>query len=164
MTSLHATCIAIDGHGVLILGASGSGKSDLALRMIDQQGCGIGDRSMSARLVADDQVVIERTGNRVIASPPHALAGLLEVRGLGIVKMEHAAQVPVALVVELTPLAQIERLPEPDELGVEIEGVPLARVQIDPASPSAPARVRRALIALSDDQVPELRAASLREV
>lgn len=110
---LHASCVAVGGKGVLLLGSSGSGKSDLALRLIDR----------GARLVADDQVLLHRRKNQVIASAPLKLKGLLEVRGVGIVKLPAVSSVPVAMAVKLVPRGKVERLPEPqvfDCLGREL--------------------------------------------
>src|SRR5690606_10091511 len=80
---LHATCIAFGEFGVLLIGPSGSGKSDLALRLIDEGGFGIGTSRLEAALVSDDQVLLQRQGDEVMASAPATIAALLEVRGLG---------------------------------------------------------------------------------
>lgn len=138
---VHATCVAVDGpggpRGVLLRGASGAGKSDLALRMIDQ----------GARLVADDQCELHLRngpdGARLLARAPAAIAGAMEVRGLGIVAVPTLAEAPVALLVDLVAPEAVERLPE-DEREV-IEGVALPRIALDPAAASAPAKVRVAL-------------------
>jgi HPr kinase/phosphorylase len=122
---IHASCVARDGAGVLLLGPSGCGKSDLVLRLLE---CGF-------VLVADDRVDIDRG----IARAPQALAGLLEVRGLGILRLDHLSEARLALAVTLEPAA--ERLPQP-RVHAEL-GVPL--VSIDPAMASAPLRVGRAL-------------------
>jgi HPr kinase/phosphorylase len=119
---LHASCAARDGAGVLLIGPPGSGKSDLLLRLLDH----------GFSLVADDQVVLEGG----VARAPDVLAGLIEVRGLGILRSAYVASTPVALAVAM---GAGERLPEP-ELHL---GVPL--VHIDPAQASAPARVAAAL-------------------
>ncbi|GAC1345042.1 MAG: HPr kinase/phosphatase C-terminal domain-containing protein [Acetobacteraceae bacterium] len=108
---------------MLLIGSPGSGKSDLLLRLLDHGFC----------LVADDRVDIEAG----LASPPPALAGLLEVRGLGIVRLQHRAPVPLALAVEL---GRAVRLPTPSRHPL---GLPL--VTIDPAAASAPQRVGFAL-------------------
>lgn len=121
---IHASCAARDGHGVLLLGPPGSGKSDLVLRLLEK----------GFVLVADDRVEITDG----IARPAPALAGLLEVRGLGILSLPHAAQARVALAVRL---GSGPRLPQP--MRHEELGVPL--VMIDPAAASAPARVGLAL-------------------
>ncbi|MDP6707524.1 MAG: HPr kinase/phosphatase C-terminal domain-containing protein [Alphaproteobacteria bacterium] len=132
MILAHATCVDLDGGAVLLRGASGSGKSDLALRLIDA----------GAVLVADDQVRLECRDGRLFASPPAALAGLLEVRGLGIVRLPHRADAWVRLVVDLVAPGDVERLPEDEE--VEIAGVALPRVALAPFEASAMAKLRLA--------------------
>ncbi len=121
---LYASCAARDGCGVLLLGPSGSGKSDLLLRLLNQ----------GFALVADDQVLIDAGW----AAPPTALAGLLEVRGLGIVRMPHTAPVRLALAVQL---GSGDRLPEMATHAPT--GLPL--VMIDPEQASAGARLALAL-------------------
>ncbi|HJZ14329.1 MAG TPA: hypothetical protein VJ251_02575, partial [Stellaceae bacterium] len=79
---VHATAIAIDGRAVLLRGPSGAGKSDLALRLIDG----------GARLVADDQAELRRAGERVMVRAPAEIAGLIEVRGIGILQVEPLAE------------------------------------------------------------------------
>jgi HPr kinase/phosphorylase len=129
---LHASCAARPGpdgfDAVLLLGPPGAGKSDLLLRLLDR----------GFLLVADDQLLIEDG----LASAPPALAGLLEVRGLGIFRIAHLAAARLRLAVRLAP--QPERLPEP--VIHAPTGLPL--VTIDPASPSAAARVSLALDAV----------------
>ena len=129
---VHASTVAIDGRAVLITGPSGSGKSDLALRLIDR----------GFILVGDDQTIVRRDGDRLVASAPARIAGKLEVRGIGIIEMETASDVPVALLVELT--SEIERLPE-DNRTSAILGVSLPLVSIDAHAASAPAKVALAL-------------------
>lgn len=142
---VHGTCVAIGGLGVLILGPPGSGKSDLALRLIDQPGFGTSGKLQSAQLVADDQVLLRREGERIIATAPAAIAGKLEIRGLGIVELPVAANVPLCLVVRLVAAADIERMPESADRQQEILGIVVPRADIDPRLPSAPARLRAAL-------------------
>ncbi len=145
---VHATCLALAGIGVLLRGPSGSGKSDLALRLIDRPGFGLAASLIEARLVADDQVILSRTGDDLLASAPERLAGLLEIRGLGIVRVEPAGPTRLGLVVDLVAAARIERYPaaagEARFLGCR---VPL--VSIDATAPSAAARVRAALYHLA---------------
>src|SRR4029453_3149013 len=98
--TIHASTVAIDGRAVLITGPSGAGKSDLALRLIDR----------GYTLVSDDQTIVRREGNRLLASAPPNIAGKLEIRGVGIVDMDTVKDVPIALLVQLT--SEIERLPD----------------------------------------------------
>lgn len=128
---MHATCVALGGAAVLLRGPSGTGKSDLALRLVDA----------GAALVADDQVELTAEGGRLVARAPAALAGKLEVRGVGIVPLAAAVAAPVALVADLVPSA--ERLPEPAE--ETILGIAIPRIEIAPFEPSAPAKLRLAL-------------------
>jgi HPr kinase/phosphorylase len=122
---VHASCVARDGDGVLLIGPSGSGKSDLALRLLDR----------GFALVADDRVDIDDG----IASAPAALAGLLEVRGLGIVRLPFVRNARLALVAELGPSPQ--RLPVPDRH----TGLGLPLIRLDGAAASAPERITLAL-------------------
>jgi len=133
MALVHGSCVAIDGLGVLLRGPSGSGKSDLALRLIDEGG----------RLVADDQVEVSRVGDRVVASAPAALAGMLEVRGQGIVNIDPVATIPLTLVVDIAAADTIERLPEPAT--AQICGIDLPLLRLDPFTASAPAKLRLAV-------------------
>jgi serine kinase of HPr protein (carbohydrate metabolism regulator) len=130
--TIHASSAAIDGRAVLITGASGSGKSDLTLRLID--------RGFS--LVSDDRTLVRRDGDRLIASAPPSIQGKMEIRGIGIVDMEPAGEVPVALLVELT--SDIQRLPD-DNRERPILGVMLPLVTIDATTASAVAKVALAL-------------------
>ena len=91
--TVHATAVAIAGAGVLIRGDSGSGKSDLALRLIDR----------GAKLISDDQVDIVRNGEDLLLSPPPRLAGKLEVRSLGICEREYLSGVELKLILDLKP-------------------------------------------------------------
>ena len=144
---LHGTCVSVSGEGVLILGEPGSGKSALALRLIDEPGYGISGMLLRSELVADDQVIVTRDQDRLMASAPAALRGKLEIRGLGIVTLETPPSVPLALVVKLQDHAAIERLPDPATF--DILGMALPLVEIDGKMPSAPARLRAALNTLT---------------
>jgi len=141
---VHATAIAIDGRAVLLRGPSGAGKSDLALRLIDA----------GARLVADDQVELRRAGGRVLVRAPAAIAGLVEVRGVGILQLEPLREAVLAMCVDLVPSAEVERLPElccEDVLGLAIPSF-----AISPFEASAAAKLRFALRAFSADSVPAI--------
>jgi serine kinase of HPr protein (carbohydrate metabolism regulator) len=140
---LHGTCVSVGGEGVLILGQPGSGKSALALRLIDEPGYGISSVLLRSALVADDQVIVTRDQGRLMASAPTALRGKLEIRGLGIVTLATLPSAPLALVVRLQDHSAIERLPDPATFDILGMSVPLA--EIDAKLPSAPARLRAAL-------------------
>lgn len=133
-TLVHASCLVVENVGCLLLGPSGSGKSDLALRLVMDHG---------ARLVADDQVVVERRLNRLVASPPASLAGLIEVRGLGIVRMPHRPRAMLSLALVLVERDEVERMPAAEE-GVEYLGVALPLLRLAPFEASAPHKVRLA--------------------
>jgi len=133
MGQIHATAVAIDGGGVLLTGPSGSGKSDLALRLIDG----------GATLIADDRCDLAVRDGRLRASPPAALAGMLEVRGVGIVVLAHETSGAIDLVCEMTDAANVPRLPAAER--TELEGVDLPLWRIHPFEASAPAKVRTAL-------------------
>jgi serine kinase of HPr protein (carbohydrate metabolism regulator) len=128
---LHATTVAIDGVAVMIEGASGSGKSDLALRLIDR----------GAILVSDDQTLVVRTGNTLLARAPMTIAGRIEVRGIGILAMPYVEDVPVALLVRLG--GAIERMPE--RRVRQIAGIDVRQFAVDPFEASAPIKVELAL-------------------
>ncbi len=130
--TVHASSVAIDGRAVLITGPSGSGKSDLALRLLDR----------GFALLSDDQTIVRRAGDRLIASAPPQIAGKLEVRGIGILDVDWVTDVPVALLVELK--SDIQRLPD-DSGQRPMLGVPLPLVTIDAMTASAPSKVALAL-------------------
>jgi len=130
--TVHASSVALDGRAVLITGSSGSGKSDLSLRLLDR----------GFALVSDDQTILRRDGDRLLASAPPTLAGKLEVRGIGIVDVEHGSDVPVGLIVELR--SDIERMPD-DSRERLILGVSVPLVSIDATTASAPSKVALAL-------------------
>lgn len=142
---IHGTCLAIGAEGVLLVGKPGSGKSDLALRLIDQGGCGLSGMFRQAQLVADDQVVVRRLADGLTASAPPALRGRMEIRGLGIAELAVAAETRLRLAVRLTPAAEIERLPDLRSARMDILGIGLPLILLDPLNASAPARLRAAL-------------------
>ena len=133
MFLIHASCVALEDKGVLLRGAPGAGKSDLALRLIEG----------GARLVADDQVALTSTGERLFAAPPARIAGLLEVRGIGIVSMEFLSQCPVHLVVDLVQPDKVERSPE--AATIDLCDHRISHVALAPFEASTPAKVRLAL-------------------
>ena len=131
MLNIHTTCININNKGILLMGASGSGKSDLALRMIKHAG---------AILVSDDRTDIEIKNGKVYGKTPHTIAGLLEVRGIGIQKVPHVEEVEIKLVVELKKTYQeIARLPQAEFY--DFEGVKLPLLKLYPFEASAPDKI-----------------------
>lgn len=145
--TIHASCVALGDAGVLIEGPPGSGKSDLVLRLLDAPGYGLGNLELRGRLVSDDQTVIEKRGTALFAASPKPIAGLFEIRGQGIVKVDHLPEVKLALAVKILPAGEIERMPEPAFR--HIAGIALREIGIDPAKASAPARIRAALTAVA---------------
>jgi HPr kinase/phosphorylase len=111
--TLHASAVAIRGRGVLILGPSGTGKSGLALALIGR----------GAALVADDRVTLTRAGDALLARAPAALVGLIEARGVGILRLPAVLDVPLALAVDLgrSPAARMPHRATITHLGVGIE-------------------------------------------
>lgn len=133
--TLHATSVAINGRVVLLRGPSGSGKSDLALRLIDR----------GAALVSDDYTLVKRVDGRLIATAPDTIRGKMEVRGIGIVAMAALSDAPVALIADL--FDPVDRMPlEPVHRNVA--GIDVPVVKIAPFEASAPIKVELALKAL----------------
>ena len=130
--TFHASTVALDGRAVLIMGPSGSGKSDLALRLLDR----------GFVLVSDDQTIVKKQGGKLIASSPLTIRGKLEIRGVGIVDMESTDNVPVALAVELT--SDISRLPD-DSRERPILGLGVPLISVDAMTASAASKVALAL-------------------
>jgi HPr kinase/phosphorylase len=133
MERWYGTCVALEGLGVLLRGPSGSGKSDLALRLLDA----------GAKLVADDCVEIATADGRLIATAPAQLRGLLEVRGLGIIRVPSIASAPVVAVIDLITSEQVERLPNVER--IDVLGIQTALFRIAASEPSAAAKVRIAV-------------------
>jgi len=129
---IHATCVAFEGGAVLLRGPSGSGKSDLALRLIDS----------GASLVADDQTLVEHREGGLIAFAPSTIAGQMEVRGLGLVSVPFLETAPLRLVVDLVDLPP-ERLPASET--IDILGVSLPLLRLRAFEASAPAKLRLAV-------------------
>jgi len=141
MLLVHGTCVDVAGVGVLLRGPPGAGKSDLALRLIDG----------GARLVADDQVALSRDGGNVHPSAPATIAGLIEVRGIGPLKMPAGPGGALRLVVDLVH-GPVERMPEPEF--ADLLGVSLPLMRLDPFEASAAAKVRLAAGAAAQGLLP----------
>ena len=122
--TVHASAVLIGARAVLIRGPSGSGKSRLALDLIT---AGRDGRLRFARLVGDDRVHLESAGGRLLVRPASTLAGLIEVRGAGIVRLDHESCAVVGLVVDLAA-TDAERLP--DKRPIEVEGIKIPRFAV----------------------------------
>lgn len=130
--TVHGTCIAIGTRGVMLVGGSGAGKSDLALRLIDR----------GAMLVADDRCELVDQRGTLLCRPPESLAGKIEVRGLGILGRPWTAPVPVVLAVRLAD--RYERMPDATMVEV-LAGHPVDSIKLNAFEASAPIKVEMAL-------------------
>ncbi len=123
---LHATCVAIEGKGILISGQSGSGKSSLALELM----------ALGADLISDDRTVIVNAGGMLIASPPSSIAGLIEARCVGILAVQYVKSTSVFLSVDMSSV-ETDRLPEPHSMTVLDIPVPCLHKVNAPYFPAA---------------------------
>jgi HPr kinase/phosphorylase len=121
-TTMHASCVLVGRSAVLICGSSGSGKSRLALALIDAL-------AGRARLVADDRVQIFSANGRLLAAAPDAIKGQIEIRGLGIRAVDYEPLALVTLIVDLEA-KDAARMPEGDARSIEISGVILSRLPV----------------------------------
>lgn len=133
MQTLHGTVVDVAGAGVLLLGPSGSGKSDLALRLIDR----------GATLVADDQFLTRPSRRGMVAFAPDSIYGLLEVRGLGILSIPAIKSTIVNLVVNLMASDQVPRLPEP--MLSKIAGEEVHTIMLNAFENSTPIKIELAV-------------------
>lgn len=140
---VHGTCVALGRAAALIRGPSGSGKSDLALRFLF-----LARRGPAAldppTLVADDQVALERVGNRIIVKAPESIRGRIEIRGIGIVEVKSHPDAELALVVDLVPPAEVPRMPETDAVA-RVLNVDVPLIRLAPWEASAPIKLAVAL-------------------
>lgn len=144
---VHGTCIALGARAVLLRGPSGAGKSDLAFRLVRE------DASGETRLVADDQVVLREASSRLVASAPSVLAGLVELRGLGLVALPSIPEAPVALIADLVARVSVPRIAEPRH--ETILGIRLPVIALHAFDGTATAKLRLALETLPDAGFPK---------
>jgi HPr kinase/phosphorylase len=130
--TIHASAVLVGARAVLIRGPSGAGKSRLAMDLLDAARNGL----PFARLVADDRALIEASHDRLLVRPAPRLAGLVEVRGLGIMRVPYEEVAVVGLVVDLA--ADAERLPAEAARRTIIEGVQIARIGVAPNAHALP--------------------------
>jgi len=133
VNNYHGTLVDLAGSGVLLRGPSGSGKSDLALRLMDR----------GAVLVADDQVILEKRSRGLMGYAPDRIYGLIEVRGIGIMSLPAIKTALVKLVVDLVDADAVDRLPDP--ASITIEGVELPLVRLHAFDLSAPQKIELAI-------------------
>lgn len=134
----HASAVWIDGAGVLIRGPSGCGKSSLLLALL------MADRP-AARLVADDRVILSVVAERLHATVPEEIAGLMEIRGQGLVTVPYLSPISIDLVVDFEPLERCSRMPDEAERVASIEGVLVRRLVLPVGQADDWIRVRAAL-------------------
>ena len=132
--SVHASAVLVGNHAVLIRGPSGAGKSRLAFDLIL---AGRAGQIPKAVLVGDDRVFLEASNGQLVVRPSRELAGLIEIRGLGIRRCDFAEEATVGLVVDLLA-ADAERLPPPEALLTRISGVKIPRIPVGPGFAALP--------------------------
>ena len=139
---VHGTCVALGDRAALLRGAPGAGKSDLALRFLALPNEG----ELRPLLVADDQVQLDVNGAIVTVSAPETLAGMMEVRGLGIQEMPTIAAARLVLVCDLVAANQVPRMPPDPWDRTALEGVDMPLLHLSPFEASAPLKLKMALL------------------
>lgn len=142
MALVHGTCISVGGVGVLLRGPSGSGKSDLALRLLNR-------KDLDVLLVADDQVMIDKRRDSLWAAAPDEISRKMEVRGVGLVTVNNATEVQLRLILDLCSVDSVPRLPREDRC--TINGVTLPRYLCASLEASAPDKVALLVRSLNED-------------
>lgn len=140
--SLHGTCVASGQNSILLRGESGAGKSDLALRFLHLENPDKPDDKHS--LVADDRVIVSCEAGKLIAKPPESIAGLIEVRGIGVVPCKHIPQAELKIIADLVSEEHVPRMQYPfdENCFVELEGQSIPCIKIFPFETSAPVKLK----------------------
>lgn len=138
--SVHGTAISINNNGVLIKGPSGSGKSDLAIRLIDR----------GATLVSDDQVIISRREGSITLNPPTNIAGKIELYSVGIFDVPFTNDIPLAMIVQLHPNSERYPLDRPT---VSLLDLDIPTIALDGQKPTAPIKVEMALLRITNRDI-----------
>jgi len=141
--NLHATCVEVNGSGVLLIGQSAAGKSDLALRLLN-------DNHHQNKLVSDDQVIVYAENSTLTAHPPKSLEGLLEVRGVGICRFDFIPSTIIKLLVILDPHQTSDRLPNFSIQKRKIADVDLPYIILNAFEVSASLKIQQAVKLLND--------------
>jgi serine kinase of HPr protein (carbohydrate metabolism regulator) len=136
--TVHASAVLLGETGILIRGPSGSGKSSLVMELL-------GGDAGTAHLVADDRVILSVLHGRLVADVPATLAGLVEVRGLGLVKLPHIAPVVIRLIVDIVAPENCPRLPDEAEARAAIGGLSLPRLSLPAGATRGRDRIHAAI-------------------
>jgi len=147
--TVHGTAVLVGSKGVLIRGESGSGKSLLALALIERGG----------KLIADDRLTLSAVNGRLVATPPAPIAGKIELRGYGLVAVPHERGCVVHLIADIVGEEGLERMPEPHQLSATLLGIALPRQPVPEAPDRGVRLVEAALTGLSSSPNEGLRSA-----
>jgi HPr kinase/phosphorylase len=146
--TVHATAVSISGEAILIRGEPGAGKSTLALQLIEMPGSGLGDGILHASLISDDQTNLTVNGGKIWCSAPPTLLGLLEVRGVGILKVKSAAPAALKLIIDLVRADEARRLPDVNDEKLVLLGLPIPHIRLDREGKGLASRIRAAFLRL----------------
>jgi HPr kinase/phosphorylase len=149
--AIHGTAVLYRGDGVLIRGDSGSGKSSLALALIERGG----------KLIADDRIMLSAVNGRLIATPPGSIGGQIELRGHGLVTVPHERGCVIRLIADIVGEEGLERMPEPHQLSATLLGIALPRQAVPAATDRGARLVEAALTALASSPNGGLRSAQV---